>query len=72
MSEFIDTFTDTLCPKGGAFDSLFCTEGRVFVHNDCPGRRGQFAPFKSCPRGLSRGGGRELDEIDTCISHRHG
>ena len=25
-------------PGGGAFDSLFCPEGRVFVHNDCPGR----------------------------------
>ena len=56
MSEFIDTFIDTLCPKGGAFDFLFRPEGRVFVHNDCPGRRG-FAPFKSCPRGLSQGGG---------------
>ena len=36
------------------------------MHNDCPGRR-VFAPFKSCP-GFVRGG---LDEIDTCISHRH-
>ena len=24
VSEFIDTFIDTLCPKDGAFDSLFC------------------------------------------------
>ena len=59
VSEFIDTFIDTLCPKGGAFvsfDSLVCPEGRVFVHSDCPGRRG-FAPFKSCPKGLSGEGG---------------
>ena len=63
-------FIDTLCPKGEAFDSLCFPEGRVFVHNDCPVRR-VFAPFKSCPRGLSGGGG-GLDEIDTCISHRHG
>ena len=41
--------------RGGAFDSLFCPEGRVFVHNDCPGGR-VFAPFKSCPGGLSQGG----------------
>ena len=33
MSEFIDA----LCPGDGAFDSLFCPEGRVFVQNDCPG-----------------------------------
>ena len=32
------------------FDSLLCPEGRVFVHNDCPGGR-VFAPFKSCPGG---------------------
>ena len=24
-------------PGVGAFDSLFCPEGRVFVHNDCLG-----------------------------------
>ena len=39
MSEFIDIFVKfslTLCPGGGAFDSLFCPEGRGFVHNDCP------------------------------------
>ena len=46
---------------GGAFDPLFCPEGRVFVHSDCPGR-GAFALFKSCP------GGMVLDEIDTCIN----
>ena len=61
--------------QGWGFDSLFCPEGRVFVHNDCPERRA-FAPFKSRPRGFSRGGGRggggKLDETDTCISHCHG
>ena len=67
VSVFVDTIIGTLCSKGRAFDSLFCPEERVFVHNDCPRRR-VFAPFKSCPRGLSGG----LDEIDTCISHRHG
>ena len=25
---------------GGAFDSLFCPEGRVFVHSDCLGGEG--------------------------------
>ena len=46
--------------RGGAFDSMFCPEGRVFVHNDCLGGR-VFVPFKSCP------GGMVLDETDTCI-----
>ena len=36
--------------RGGAFDSLFCPEGRVFVHNEYLGGR-VFAPFKSCPGG---------------------
>ena len=50
VSEFIDIFVKfSLCPGDGAFDSLFCPEGRVFVHNDCPGGR-VFAPFKSCSR----------------------
>ena len=41
--------------RGGAFDSLFCPEERVFVHNDCP--RGRvFALLKSCVGGLSWGG----------------
>ena len=39
----------------GAFDSLFCPEERVFVHNDCPGERVS-ALFKSCPGGFSQGG----------------
>ena len=32
-----------------------------------------FAPFKSCPGDLSRGGGvaMVLDEIDTCITYTH-
>ena len=51
----------TVCPGGGAFDSLFCPEGRVFVDNDCHMGR-VFAPFKSCP------GEMVLDEIDTCIT----
>ena len=69
VSEFIDIFVkfSNFCPGGGAFDSLICPEGRIFVHNDCPGRRVS-APFKSCPRGLSRGGGVVLDETDTCIT----
>ena len=41
---------------------------RIFVHNDCPGRR-VFAPFKSCTGVCPGGGG--LDETDTCVSHRH-
>ena len=53
MSEFIDIFVNFLCSEGGAFDSLFCPKGRVFVHDDCPGGR-VLAPFKSCPRRLSR------------------
>ena len=42
------------------------------MHNDYPGRK-VFAPFKSCPGffGGGGGGGGKLDEIDTCICHRH-
>ena len=38
VSEFIDTFVkfSNFMSRGGAFDSLFCHEGRVFVHNDFP------------------------------------
>ena len=63
VSEFIDIFVkfSDFMSWGGAFDSLFCPEGRVFVHNDCPWGR-VFAHFKSCP-----GGGMVLDEVDTCI-----
>ena len=49
-------------PRRWPFDSLFCPEGRGFVHNDCLGER-VFAPFKSCPEG-----GMVLDEIDACIT----
>ena len=52
--------------RGWGFDSLFCLKGRVFVHNDCPGRR-IFAPFKSCPPGGLSQAGMVLNEIDTCI-----
>ena len=38
----------------GAFDSLFCPEGKVSVHSDCPGRR--FLPPLS--RVPGRGGGK--------------
>ena len=58
MSDFVDIFVKflpALCSGGGAFDSLFYPEGRIFVHNDCPGGR-VFASFKSCPVGLSWGG----------------
>ena len=65
---YTDTFIDTLS-QGWAFDSLFCSDVRIFVHNDCPGRR-VFAP-SSRAQGLSGGGGGGLDEIDTCTSHRH-
>ena len=60
MSEFIDTFVNflTLYPRGGAFDSLFCPEGRVFVHNDCPPLQVMYRGF--VPRGMV------LDEIDSC------
>ena len=47
---FIDTFvkfSDFMSRGDGAFDSLFCPEERVFVHNDCPGGR-VFALFESC------------------------
>ena len=39
------------------------------MHNDYPWRK-VFAPFKSCPGFVGVLGGR-LDEIDTCICHRH-
>ena len=64
VSEVIDIFVkfSNFISRGWAFDSLFCPEGRVFVHNDCPGGGRVFAPFKSCPEGMV------LDEIDTSIS----
>ena len=44
VSEFTDTFVkfSNFMSRGGAFDPLFCPEGRIF------------APFTSCPGG---GGG---------------
>ena len=52
MSEFMDTFVkfSDFMSQGGAFDCLFCPEGRVFVHSDCPWGRVS-ASFKSCPKG---------------------
>ena len=44
------------------FGSLFCHRGRVFVHNDYPGRWQIFAPFESCP-----GVGMVNDEIDSPV-----
>ena len=52
----------TLCPGGGAFDSLFRPEGRVSVHNDYPEG---VCSLQVVSRG--GGGGMVLVEIDTCI-----
>ena len=53
--------------RGWDFASLFCPEGRDFVHNDqCLGGGGEvFTPFESCTGGCLVGGGVVLDEIDT-------
>ena len=40
----------TLCPGGGAFDSLYCPKGRVSVQNDCPGG-GFLLPSSRVPGG---------------------
>ena len=64
VSEFILIHLEILCLKDGAFDSLVCSEVRIFVHNDCP--RGKVLLPSSRAQGLSGGGG-GLDEIDTCI-----
>ena len=45
----------TLCPKDGVFDSLFCPEGRAFVHNDCPGE-GFLLPSSRVPAVCPGGG----------------
>ena len=55
-------------PRVGAFDSLLCPEGRVFVHSDCPEGKG-FCSFQVVSREFVPGG-MVLDEIDTCIK-RH-
>ena len=67
MSEFIDTFVQfsNFMSRDGAFESLFCPEGMVFVHNDCP--RGRGLPSSSRVPGFVLGGGIVLDEIDTCV-----
>ena len=69
VSEFIYIFvkfSNFMSGGGGAFDSLFCPEGRVFVHSDCPG--GAFLLPSSRVPGVCPGGGMVLDEIDTCIN----
>ena len=67
MSEFIDIFVkfSNLFPGGGAFDSFFCPEGRVFVRSDCP-VGGVLLPSSRVP-GFVRGG-MVMDKIDTCIT----
>ena len=56
VSEFTNTLWNflTSCPVGGAFDSLYCLEGRVFVQNDCLGGRVLLPSSRVsgvCPRG---------------------
>ena len=67
VSEFIDMFVkfSNFMSRGWALTRCFVPRGWCFVHNDFPGGR-VFALFKSCPRGLSQGGGVVLG--DTCIS----
>ena len=48
--------------RGGAFDSLFCPEGRVFVHNEYLGGGGFLLPSSRVPEGMV------LDKMDTCIT----
>ena len=67
VSEFKDIFvkfSNFMSRGGGAFDSLFCPEGRGFAHSDCPGF---LLPSSRVP-GFVRG--MVMDEIDTCISLR--
>ena len=58
----------TLCPRGGAFDSLYCPKGRVFVQNDCFEVGGfcslQIVSWQFVP---GEGGVMVMDEICTCI-----
>ena len=42
-------------PRVGAFDSLFCPEGRVFVQNDCPEGKG-FCSFQVMSQEFVPGG----------------
>ena len=71
MPEFLDTFVkfSNFTSRGGAFDSLFCLEGRVFVHNDCPGGEG-FCSLQVVYRGFVPEG-MVMDEVDTCINTPH-
>ena len=68
MTEFIDIFVkfSNFMSRGGAFDSLFCPEGRDFVHSDCPG--GRVLLPSSGARGFISGGAMVMDKIYTCIS----
>ena len=54
----------TLCPGGGAFDSLFCPKGRVLYTMIVPG--GGFCPLRVVSREFVLGG-MVLNEIDACI-----
>ena len=59
VSELIDIFVKLsnfipYVPGGGTFDSLFCSDGSVFVHSDCP--RGGFLLPSSCVPGICPGG----------------
>ena len=62
MSEFLDIFVkfSHFSPRGGAFDSLFCPEGRVLCTIIVPGG-GFLLPSSRVP-----GGGMVMDKIDTC------
>ena len=69
VPEFKDMFVkfSNFMSRGGAFDSIFCPEGRIFVHNDCLGGRVLLSSSRVpgvCP------GGMVMDEIDTCINGR--
>ena len=57
VSEFIEIFVkfSNFMSWGGAFDSLFCPEGRGFVHSDCP--RGRVLPPSSRVPGRGDGFG---------------
>ena len=58
VSEFIDMFVkfSNSMSRGWGFLLSFLSRREGFVHNDFPGGR-FFAPFRSCPRSLSRGDG---------------
>ena len=62
VSEFIDTFvkSSNFMSRGGAFDSLFCPEGRVLYGMIVPGG-GILLPSSRVPEGMV------MDEIYTCI-----